>query len=148
LQFNGTSDAVTAGFVCDPSKGPFSVFAWVQGGGPGQVILSQQAGANWLMAAAPQGSLRTELKGVGRFGSPLASPSVIANGAWHRVGLVWDGKIRVLYVDDVEVARDTPSSLAASAGGLNIGAASNLAPGTFWSGLIDDVRIYNRAVKP
>jgi len=148
LQFNGTSDAVTAGFVCDPSKGPFSVFAWIQGGGPGQVILSQQAGANWLMAAAPQGSLKTELKGVGRFESPLASPSVIADGAWHHVGLVWDGKIRVLYVDDVEVARDTPSSLAASAGGLNIGAGNKPAAGTYWFGLIDDVRIYNRSVKP
>jgi len=26
--------------------------------------------------------------------------------------------------------------------------AESLAAGTFWSGLIDDVRIYNRAVKP
>jgi hypothetical protein len=35
-----------------------------------------------------------------------------------------------------------------SDGGLHIGAAENLAPGTFFTGLIDDVRIYNRAVKP
>jgi len=26
--------------------------------------------------------------------------------------------------------------------------AENLAAGTFWKGLIDDVRIYDRAVKP
>jgi hypothetical protein len=32
--------------------------------------------------------------------------------------------------------------------GLYIGAGSELMPGTFWSGLIDDVRIYDRAVKP
>jgi hypothetical protein len=38
--------------------------------------------------------------------------------------------------------------LAASAGGLYIGAGMNLAPGSFWSGLIDDVRVYNRAVQP
>jgi hypothetical protein len=31
---------------------------------------------------------------------------------------------------------------------MYIGAGSTLAPGTFWSGLIDDVRLYNRAVKP
>jgi len=30
----------------------------------------------------------------------------------------------------------------------NFGVASTLAPGTFFSGLIDDVRIYNRAVIP
>jgi hypothetical protein len=33
-------------------------------------------------------------------------------------------------------------------GDLNIRAASTLAPAAFWSGLIDDVRVYDRAVKP
>jgi hypothetical protein len=33
-------------------------------------------------------------------------------------------------------------------GTLNIGAAEDLAPARFFSGLIDDVRIYNRAVRP
>ncbi len=28
------------------------------------------------------------------------------------------------------------------------GTTANLAPGTFWSGLIDDVRIHNRVVRP
>jgi hypothetical protein len=32
--------------------------------------------------------------------------------------------------------------------GLYFGAGSTLAPSTFWSGLIDDVRIYDRAVTP
>lgn len=35
-----------------------------------------------------------------------------------------------------------------STGGLNIGTGKNLDAGTFWSGLIDDIRIYNQAVKP
>jgi len=55
---------------------------------------------------------------------------------------------RILYVDDIEVARDTQTGLANSFGGLYVGAGSTLAPGTFWSGLIDDVRIYDRAVRP
>ena len=46
------------------------------------------------------------------------------------------------------LAKDSQASLAASAGGLYIGAGSTLAPGAFWKGLIDDVRIYDRAVKP
>jgi len=48
-------------------------------------------------------------------------------------------------VDDVEVAKDTQNQLASSTGGFYIGAGTNLEPGTFFSGLIDDVRIYNRA---
>jgi len=148
VQFDGVDDYVTTKSVRDPSEGPFSVFAWVKGGTPGQVILSQVNGANWLMAGASDGALATELKSSGRTGKALKSAASITDGAWHRVGFVWDAGNRILYVDDIEVAKDTQTSLAASAGGLYIGAGMNLAPGSFWSGLIDDVRVYNRAVQP
>ncbi|MHC4541769.1 MAG: LamG-like jellyroll fold domain-containing protein [Planctomycetota bacterium] len=55
---------------------------------------------------------------------------------------------RSLYVDDTLVAEDSQPGLADSLGGLNIGCGSDLAAGTFFSGLIDDVRIYSRAVSP
>ena len=147
LQFDGIDDYVSTAFVVDPSEGPFSAFAWIKGGAPGQVVLSQPKQANWLMVA-PDGGFKTGLTGSGRRGTTLASSTVITDDAWHRIGLVWDGSNRILYVDDVEVARDTPGGLNSSTGTLTIGAASTPAPGTFWSGLIDDVRIYNRAVKP
>jgi hypothetical protein len=147
LQFDGVDDCVRGPFVVDPAAGPLSVFAWVKGGAPGQVILSQEKGADWLMVA-PDGALKTALKGSGRIDKPLASAAVIVDDTWHRVGLVWDGSNRILYVDDVEVAKDTSSNLTSSTGGLYIGAGSKLAAGTYWSGLIDDVRIYDRAVKP
>ncbi|MBM4029935.1 MAG: LamG domain-containing protein [Planctomycetes bacterium] len=148
LQFDGGPRFVTTKLVRDPAAGPLSVIAWVQGGAPGQTIISQQGGVNWLMAGTPQGALTTGLSAGGRTGKPLASAAVITDGAWHRVGFVWDGANRILYVDGIEVARDSQAALAASAGGLHIGAGSTLAAGSFWKGLIDDVRIYNRAVKP
>jgi len=148
LQFSGVPNLATAEVVRDPSVGPLSVFAWVKGGGPGQVIVSQQGGANWLMATAPDGALGTELKSGGRQSSVLTSQTIIADGDWHRIGFTWDGSNRVLYVDDIQVARDTQADLAASTKDLSMGAGSSLAPATFWKGLIDDVRIYNRAVKP
>jgi hypothetical protein len=148
LQFDGRDDCVTTGFALDPSRGSFSVFAWVQGGAPGQVIVSQAAAADWLKADVPKGALVTELKGGGRPATALTSARIITDGAWHRVGFVWDGSNRVLYVDDTEVARDTQGGLVEGPGGLNIGASSGLTPGRFWSGMVDDIRIYNRAVKP
>ena len=90
----------------------------------------------------------TELKGTGRFDRSLVSRSIITDGNWHHIGFVWDGSNRTLYVDDVEVATDTQSRLRSLYGGLYIGAGKNLDPGYFFSGLIDDVRIYNRAVTP
>jgi len=150
IELDGIDDHVSTPSVLDPATAPFSVFAWIKGGAPGQVILSQTgaAGANWLRAGASDGSLATELKGPGRSDRPLASATIITDGIWHHVGLVWDGSNRTLYVDEVAVATDAQSDLGSSYGGLNIGAGKNLDPGTFWSGLIDDVRIYNRAIGP
>ena len=108
-----------------------------------------------MMVDAVDGVLRTDLKqpaGTGRgaapAGPPLISSTVVTDSHWHLVGFVRDGINRILYVDDIEVARDTAETLESSDAGLYIGAASALEPGTFWSGLIDDVRIYNRAVSP
>ena len=147
LQFDGADDHVTTPFVCDPSEGPLSVVAWVKGGAPGQVILSQEKGANWLMLA-PSGALMTELKQSGRQGKVLTSSGVITDGVWHRVGLVYDGSNRVLYVDDLEVARDAQAGLEGARTGLYIGAGKGMETGSFFSGLIDDVRVYNQAVSP
>jgi hypothetical protein len=148
LELSGVANFVTTESVRDPSEGPLSVFAWVKGGAPGQAIISQQGAANWLSADAANGGLMTELKAGGRTGSDLGSEAIITDGDWHRIGFTWDGETRILFVDDVEVARDTQAGLAGSTGNLLIGASADLAPGTFWSGLIDDVRIYDRAVRP
>jgi hypothetical protein len=148
LQLSGAPDFIMTKLARDPAEGPLSVFAWVKGGAPGQVILSQTGGANWLMAGSPDGALLTNLKSAGRQGKALTCTVVITDGDWRRVGLSWDGTNRILYVDDVEVARDTQASLAGSAGNLSIGAGSPMTPGSFWKGLIDDVRIYDRVVIP
>jgi len=148
LQLTGIGNFVVTKAMLDPSTGPFSVFAWVKDGAPGQVVLSQTGGASWLKAASSDGALTTDLKSAGRLAESLTSAVVVTDGNWHRVGLSWDGSNRILYVDDIEVARDTQPNLPSLIGGLHIGGGSKLAPGTFWTGLIDDVRVYNRAVKP
>ena len=148
LQFDGVDDFIVTDFVIDPADGPFSVFAWVRGGAAGQVLLSQIDGANWLRADASEGKLMTELQGTGRFDGPLSSQAVIIDGDWHRIGLTWDGSNRILYVDDAEVARGTQTGLAPADRGLNIGAAENPGAGNFFSGLLDDIGIYDRAIVP
>jgi len=147
LEFNGTT-FVVAGSGLNPSDGAFSVLAWVKGGAPGQAIIAQQAGADWLLLDAATGALATGLKSGGRLGKALCSDTVITDGNWHRVGFTWDGSNRRLYVDGVLVAEDTQDGLAACYAGFVIGCGKTMVASTFWSGLIDDVRIYNRVVKP
>jgi N-acetylneuraminic acid mutarotase len=148
LQLDGVDGCAIADPVLNPANGPFSAFAWIQGGAPGQVVISQLGGANWLCLDPSSGCLMTELCGSGRGGVPLQSEIVLTDGAWHRIGFVWDGIYRTLYVDNILIAEDTQNGLARSIGGLNIGCGSNSAAGTFWSGMIDDVRIYSRVVIP
>jgi len=149
LELDGIDDVVILKPVLDPADGPFSVFAWIKGGAPGQVIISQQNGVNWIQAHA-DGTIMTELtKPGGRTpGSPLYSETVITDDSWHQVGFVCDGAQRILYVDDIPVALDDLSGLGGATGGLVIGAGTGSQAGTFWSGLIDDVRIYDRVVEP
>jgi len=148
LEFDGTDDYVSADFVLNPADDPFSIFAWIKGGTPGQAVISQTGEANWLSADASDGKLMTELRHIaGRVvGPPLWSQTVITDGDWHHVGFVWDGSNRILYADGVEVATDTQTGLGSSDGGLYIGAGKNLEPDSFFSGLIDDIGIYNQAL--
>jgi len=80
----------------------------------------------------------------------LPSDTIVTDGAWHRIGLVWDGSYRRLSVDGAEVACDAESlsGLESADRALYIGVGEDYAAGTFFSGLIDDVRIYNRVVSP
>ena len=146
IELDGINDYISTPFILNPVVGEFSVFAWIKGGAPGQTIISQANGVNWLLADTSEGKLASELIS-GRGVAPLVSNVVITDGEWHRVGLTWDKSRKVLYVDDVEVASDTLGG-EGNTGGLYIGAGKKLETGKFWSGLIDDVRIYNRVVIP
>jgi carboxymethylenebutenolidase len=153
LQFDGFANYIDAPTVLNPADGAFSAFAWIKGGAPGQVIMSQQdgAGAGWIGTDPSQGRLLTDLvPPAGGRSSPsvLRSEFVVTDDQWRHVGFAWDGSRRYLYVDGAEVARDagTLTPLKSSDGGLRIGVGEELDAGSFWAGLIDDVRIYNQAL--
>jgi hypothetical protein len=71
---------------------------------------------------------------------------VITDGDWHRIGIVWDGSNRTLYVDSIEAGKDTQATLIISDDSLYIGAGKDLDAASFFSGLIDDIRIYYQAL--
>jgi hypothetical protein len=80
----------------------------------------------------------------------LVSEFVITDGDWHHIHLAWDGAYRSLYADGVEVKKDltNQTGLMGADGGLQFGTGSSLAVGSFWTGLIDDVRIYYGVIEP
>jgi hypothetical protein len=147
LTLDGVDDHVITPSVLSPADGPFGVLAWVKGDTPGQVILSQASGNDWLLTDAG-GALITHLKGTGRKATSLHSQTIITDGQWHRIGLTWDGPGRALLVDGVTIAEDEPGLQPGVSGVFLIGTGVDLEPDSLFSGLIDDVRIYNREVRP
>jgi hypothetical protein len=158
LRFDGVDDYVSTPFILNPREASFSVTAWILGGAPGQVIISQadadeqgpvESGSTWLGLSPLDGGLMSGLMDI--FFGPLESELVVTDGQWHHVGLVYDRTTmkRHLYVDGAEVAVDTYAvGGVESTAGLYIGAGQTLDSGTFFSGLIDDVRIYSVALNP
>ncbi len=67
----------------------------------------------------------------------------VNDGAWHHIAGTYDGTNRVLYVDGHVDGSDTPTgTISLSTHPVRIGENAQ-ATGRFWSGMIDDVQIYN-----
>jgi len=149
LELDGVSGAVILPAGFDPKEGSFSLFVWIKGGAPGQVIVSQDKGRDWLLADPLDGTLKTDIRGTGRRpAGPITSQVVVTDDHWHCVGLVWEGPDLILIVDDVEVARSDHGGLASISNSLYLGTNHSQEAGTFWNGLIDEVRLHHRAVLP
>ena len=76
----------------------------------------------------------------------LEGSTAITINAWHHVAGTWDGTTKYVYVDGVQVgsvaATDDFDTHAVYLGSDE----NNGAPALFFSGVLDDLRIYNRAL--
>jgi hypothetical protein len=147
LSFNGTSSSVTVNDSAslDLSVG-MTLEAWVN-----PTVLNAQLWMNVIIKplAAPgsvdfvlQGSsITTQLPStaISTTLTNLSGTSLLPLNTWSHLAATYDGATMRLYVNGVQVAS------AAQTG--PIGASSQpLTIGSNWSGLIDELRIYNRAL--
>jgi glucose/arabinose dehydrogenase/chitodextrinase len=150
LSFNGTSNLVVIpGSTSLNVSTAMTLSAWIQptvAQGGWRTIMQREVNAYFLNASNDTGALRpagggTFNGGVNWVGGPTASPV----SAWTHVALTYDGAMLRLYVNGVQAAAlaqtgsiETPSTP------LRIG--GNVPYGEYFQGLIDEVRVYNRAL--
>ncbi len=82
--------------------------------------------------------------GIQRFGG------TVVEGVWQHVAGVYDGSELRVYLDGVEVASAATSGPIQTSGDeyAGIGGGDGFVPGNQFSGLMDDLRIYQRAISP
>lgn len=145
LDFDGEYDWVEVNDVSGLFDESFSISCWVNGGDAGQVIFSQQGGVNWLMVSDSLG-LKTELT------EPALSSNefTLSPGEWYNFCVTWDSQIgeATLYLNGIYLSSQfvngpPPISLESP---IYIGCGSNQSEASFWNGVIDEVRIFDRAL--
>jgi len=79
---------------------------------------------------------------IGGSFSHIYVSDVLTEGQWHHVAGTWDGTTQILYLDGVEVARLTPSGVLTAGTMVRLSSPD----GEPLNGMLDDARIYNRAL--
>jgi glucose/arabinose dehydrogenase len=139
LSFDGTDDRVTSASL---TLGPtFTLMAWVQNPSNASYETIVTIGRDRDLYLGDGVIIFYDGNSYHRFGSPLS------NDVWHHVALSYDGSDLRAYLDGVLQGSAQLASLDSVSGILQVGAWINGARIVdFFGGLIDEIRIYNRAL--
>lgn len=121
---------------------------------PAQVTLSKKLLGKHSAATDIQGTIGMsgnkpwfELTTGGVYHSTVISPNAVSAGVWTLVTGVYDGSSMKLYVNGALVYSEAASgAIATNSLAWNIGSINTCNPGANFNGLLDDARIYNRAL--
>ena len=148
LSFNGAGNLVTVNSSALDLRGALTLEAWVSPttiGGWRSVILKEQVGD--LTYALYSDSDTARPRGFVFVGGEVdtAGSSQVAANTWTHLAVTYDLTSLKLYVNGVQVSsRPVSGAVAGSTSPLRIG--GNTVWGEYFAGLIDEVRIYNRAL--
>jgi hypothetical protein len=149
LSFDGVNDWVTVADAASLDSTRVTVEAWVYPttlSGWRTTVLKERAGGLvyglYAHDNAPNPAMTIAMSGVDQSASGSAS---LPLNTWTHLAATYDGTTIRLFVNGVQAGtRAVSGSLAASTGPLRIG--GNAVWGEYFSGRIDEVRIYNRAL--
>ncbi len=151
LKFDGTGDLVNCGN--QPSltiTGNITIMCWIKVAAFSKTweTIIAKGDNSYRMSRGPGTGNSIHFGANGPSGGNLNALTTVTTNTWRHVALVYDGANKIIYIDGVEDAR------VASAGAINvstyslyIGANSQQANRNL-TGVVDDVRIYNKALLP
>jgi hypothetical protein len=150
-KFDGVGDYAEIPY--DPgfrSPDAISIEAWIyptpphQKSGTGGIINNVNGAANSRILISPDGTLRFELHG---WREGIVGPAV-SNETWSHVAYVYDGEEEKIYINGkLELASPYSIKLPVGTTPITLG-WGHTGDNYHYNGLIDEVKIYNRALSP
>ena len=150
LSFDGVNDSVR---IADANDLDFTTAmtleAWVRpttlGNWRTVLFKEQSSHMSYALYAATVSSRPSGQSNIGGE-RDVRSPTALPTATWSHLAATYDGSVLRLYVNGTQAATlNASGAMAASTGPLKIG--GNAVFGSEWfSGLIDDVRVYDRAL--
>ncbi len=151
LVFDGVNDLVT---IPDAASldltNQLTMAAWVRPTALGswkQVLLKERPGGlAYALYATGNASQRPNATLTIGGDREVNAPAALATNTWTHLAMTYDGAVMRLYVNGSQVAtRNQTGSTVVSAGPLQIG-GNTIWNSEWFTGAIDDVRLYNRAL--
>ena len=150
LSFDGTNDsvAISSTAALDLTTG-MTLEAWVRPtslGGWRTVILKERPGnLSYALYASDGNAHPSSYVTVGGAERSVTAPSALPLNTWTHLASTYDGTTIRVFVNGVQAAASAATgSITASTSPLKIG--GNSVWGEWFAGLIDEVRVYNRAL--
>jgi Concanavalin A-like lectin/glucanases superfamily len=148
LEFDGIDDRVNVADSAslDLSTG-MTLEAWVRPDAFNwrTVVLKERPGGLAYALYGSSDNNRPMAEIAGTASGDTRGPGSLPTGTWSHLATTFDGATLRLYVNGTQVSsRAMSGAIALSSGALRIG--GNAVWGEYFDGLIDEVRIYNRAL--
>lgn len=143
MSFNGSTQYIDLEDNND-LIGSFTISVWVKRDANNRVIVSKGGASGYEFAFNGSGNLIMSWQNSGTYS--VTSNNVVPQNIWHHVAVIYNQSTAKLYVDGIENGTNNiNTSPVDNSASCFIGASSN-SPSNFFSGEMDELRIWNRAL--
>lgn len=150
LDFDGTDDEVTTADGPFLDMGTMTISAWIKTSSSTEQYIAERNNSTFYLATGVSpNKVCFYLTTVSA--AWTCTTKSVSDNLWHHVVGTWDGTNKKLYIDgllDKSVA-GVAGNIPSGSTGINIGVRKNAGvPTGYFTGQIDDVRLYNYSLTP